>query len=375
MSENKKIIQKSVHSKANRTYYKNNTTYSKSGCNNHSDYGYSNHSNTTCNWGIWYDQWGGCSHTGASSSGCDNHTNSGQNNHTNSTYNNVIVAYKDTVDTFKYHPRASAGGVILSKAFVNNVKIPTIYCRWSTGSGTVIRPDFSKFDSSCSKIRFYLRSATTKAGLSSASFSLLGEVNSSSAVYNWNVSNLATDASSLYCQIAITGYNDSWSALLVNGQLTGKDSHEKLSNHTSTKVGDPTIAVTAFTDIAASYMLSDTFKIFFYKPPMYNPDTQTWSNTQVAWKTDPWSKKTIDQLEAEINKARNKVDEATYVFADRPIISNFNFVTASGINADITATDVKASSQTKPSNVSAGNYVNKTAITALQNMLNNFEGK
>lgn len=439
-SDKRNIIQKSIHSKATQVYYKANYACNNTGANNHRNtganshrnsgsnahrnsgsnshrnsgysnyysYGCYNHSNTgSCNWGVWYDAWGNCSHSAGGydrcgnnhgNGGCGNHTNSGYNNHTNSGYSNhsnsgysnhtntgysnhtnqgysnTIVAYTNTVDTLTRHPKKTADAVTLSKLFVNNVKIPTIQCRWSAASGSVtqIVPDFSKFDQTCTAARFYLQTSTTK-DFTNSNFTLLGEVNASSSVYNWTVSGLATDASSLYCRIAVTAYNGSWSALLSNGQLNVQDSREQMTSGGT----NPKITVTAFTDIGASYMISKTFKIFFYKPPMYNPDTGTWSSTQISWKTDPWQKETTDQVEAEINKALGKFDEATYVFSDRPIVDNFTFVKASHaieqINAMSTISD--ATSVSLPSSPANSSFVTDNVLSTLQDMLDTLEGK
>ena len=56
MTDNK-IIQKSIHSKASRTYYHYVDVCSNTGCSNHNNsgynnaysYGYNNHSNSSCN--------------------------------------------------------------------------------------------------------------------------------------------------------------------------------------------------------------------------------------------------------------------------------------------------------------------------------------
>lgn len=80
--------------------------------------------------------------------------------------------------------------------------------RWATGGGVEIRPDWSGFNRECTAIRFYLETSTTKT-FTESNFTLLGEVNATSSVYNWTVSSLATDAQSLYARIGITGYNGS----------------------------------------------------------------------------------------------------------------------------------------------------------------------
>ena len=375
MSENKRnIIQKSIHSKANRTYYKQQHTKSSSGCNNCSEYGCYNHSNSgSCNWGVWYDQWGGCSHSAGGYSRCGNNYHGNYcGNHRNTDRNDTVVNYTDSIDETDWNPQAIANTVVLSKAFVNNVKIPTIYCRWSAGSGTEIRPDFTGFDKECTAIRFFLQTSASSS-FTNSSFSLLGEVNASESVYNWDVSGLATDASSLYCRIAVVGYNGSWSALLNNGALNVADTREQMVNGGS----NPKITVTSFTDVQPSFMLSDTFKIFFYNPPTYDPVTSTWSSEQLTWQTDPWDDKTENQLEAEINKAKGKFDEAAYVFADRPIIENFTFIKSQDlIDAILTMDGIKdASTSTMPTAPTPQTEVNNTAILALQDVLSNLEGK
>ena len=372
MTDNK-IIQKSIHSKASRTYYHYVDVCSNTGCSNHNNsgynnaysYGYNNHSNSSCNWGIWYDAWGGCSHSNGGSSGCNNHGNGGCNNHSNSGYSNYTnsytsqlqVQYSDKVDTTTWNPQATANKVILSKAFVNMVKIPTIHLRWATGSTTEIRPDFSGFNRECTAIRFYLETSSSKT-FDESNFTLLGEVNSTSSVYNWDVSKLATDSSSIYCRIAITGYNGSWSALLSNGKLNAQDKREQLTSGGT----NPKITVESWTDVAPSYMLSDIFKIYYYKAP-------TW----LAGIT----KASMDQLETEVNKAKNKVDLESYVFSDRPIIQNFSWVKATDMNQNIdAATNIKQyTSKSLPGQAVKDEKVTLEIINSLHSLLDDMGSK
>ena len=226
--------------------------------------------------------------------------------------------------------------------------------RWATGGGIEIRPDWSGFNRECTAIRFYLETSTTKT-FTESNFTLLGEVNATSSVYNWTVSSLATDAQSLYARIGITGYNGSWSALMSNGKINVQDSHEQMTNGGT----NPKITVQSWTDVAASYMLSSIFKIYYYKPP--------------TWLTTP-TKATIDQLDTEVNKARGKLDTTAYTFADRPIISNFTLMKASQIASSIAGTkDIVTidGRGTLPAAPAKGDLLTNTAIRQLQSILDN----
>lgn len=370
MTENK-IKQKSIHSKATRTSYHQVNKCTNTGCSNHNNGGYGdwgnysnwgNHNNHV-NWGIWYDAWHACSksnscdktNSGCSKAwGCGNHTNTGYSDYSNGSYTATEVLYTDSIDNTQWNPQATANKVIVSKAFVNNLKVPTIYLRWATGGGVEIRPDWSGFNRECTAIRFYLETSTTKT-FTESNFTLLGEVNATSSSYNWTVSDLATDAQSLYARIGITGYNGSWSALLSNGKLNVQDSHEQMTSGGT----NPKITVQSWTDVAASYMLSDIFKIYYYKPP--------------TWLTAP-TKETIDQLDTEVNKARGKLDATAYIFADRPVISNFTIMKSSSIASSIAGTKdiVTIDGQgTLPATPAQGDKITNTAIKQLQSILDN----
>lgn len=172
------------------------------------------------------------------------------------------------------------------------------------------------------------------------------------------MSGLATDETSVYARIAVVGYNGSWGALLSGGKLNVQDSREQMTSGGT----NPVITVQSWTDNPVSYMISETFKIYYYKAP-------TWITTM--------TKAGIDQLETEVQKARDKVDQESFVYTDRPVIQNFTLIKANDMlqNIEALADIVPMTTKTAPDAPTIGSRITNDTLTALQAILDDMGSK
>lgn len=209
---------------------------------------------------------------------------------------------------------------------------------------------------------YYRRKPTVDANYSAW---VLIDTNIAGNSYQWDVSTLQTG----YYQVLALAYDGgTWSALM-NSTGTSLSAHqiEKFQSGSSGAAQGSANGAIHYTLVSGGYVdtndtvkyaISNEFSIFRYTAP--------------EWLTDPWEMETTNQLQEEINKARDAYNMSSFVFTNSEIVENFNFVAKEDIDEMITAVN---QIQEKSNAVSYNSTKNSTIvdddpILAMQNLLN-----